>query len=706
MKNTAAAIGLVLILTVIGAGQTPASADLFQMALTMEKAAGDLEGAIALYQKVVDRGDDEALAAQAQLHIGLCYEKLGLGKAREAYQRVIDRFPRQAEAVKTARDKLALLAEPRAEKPVESRDMKVRRVYDDYGPEWGNALSSDGRYLIYTDWSTGDMAVIDLVTKGRRRITSEGGLDKPGQKAFGETSAFSPDDKRVAYGWQGPDGVNELRVIDFDGTGRRVLYRDENTVWIRPHAWTPDGRNILVNLMRKDATAEIALASAIDGQLKILRKANAKDPQMALSPDGNFIAYSLAPDRESGKRDVFVMKADGSGNEAVVSSPADDYVLGWSPDGRLLVFASDRSGATGIWAVAIKDGRAEGPEGWLKSDVAPDPIRLTQDGTLHYQIFESAYDVFTAPLDPGSGRLLGAPTAVKSARTGIRSGPDWSPDGRRLAYKYFSKMDERDRGRAQIAIYDFGTSEEFLIATGLSSGNPLLSPRWAPDGSSVLLVGSRIAGENGIYQIDIPSGATKLLIQIPPEKICFQIAWSPDGQSVFYTLGNPSKIIRRDLESGQDVEFANMQAPIGLPRIAVSRDGGWLAYTSMESVADTGKLMLAPASGGAAREIYQGRPQFIFWASEGQEIWLKIYKAPADGKGQPTIEFLGVSPDGAKVRKLELGAKQGNNAAPWQILSAMDPRLSPDGRQVAFWAGQSKLEVWALENFLPRAKAK
>ncbi|MCX6575458.1 MAG: tetratricopeptide repeat protein [Candidatus Aminicenantes bacterium] len=66
-----------------------ASYDLFQKALAKEKAEGNLEEDIALFQKVVDKGEDEALAAQAQLHIGMCYEKLGLGKAREAYQKVI-----------------------------------------------------------------------------------------------------------------------------------------------------------------------------------------------------------------------------------------------------------------------------------------------------------------------------------------------------------------------------------------------------------------------------------------------------------------------------------------------------------------------------------------------------------------------------------------------------------------------------------------
>jgi Tol biopolymer transport system component len=416
----------------------------------------------------------------------------------------------------------------------------------------------------------------------------------------------------------------------------------------------------------------------------------------------------MAPQRESSKRDVFIMNLDGTGHETIVSNPADDYLLGWSPDGRWVVFASDRSGASGVWAIGIKNGRAEGSPLWLKSDLKPTSVRLTPDGTLHYMIYEAAFEVYTVPIDPGTGKPLGAPTAVKSPKTGIRTAPDWSPDGKRLAYKYFSRTEERDQGRAQVSVFDFGTGEELQVATGLTSAIAFLGPRWAPDGRSVLLVGSRVPEETGIYQIDIPGGDVRLLAKFPPQKYCLQTAWSPDAKSIFYTLGNPSKVLRRDLATGTDVEMASMNGPVGLPRIALSPDGRWLAFTSIDMMNEPRKLMLIPAAGGASREVYRTNAgdsvQWIIWAVEGREIWMKVYRSAPDGKGSPTVEFLSVSPDGQNVRKLELGAKQDKDAAPWQILSAMDLRLHPDGRQVAFWTGQSKLELWALENFLPNKK--
>ena len=119
--------------------------------------------------------------------------------------------------------------------------MNIRRIYDGEGPEWGNALSSDGRYLVYTDWETGDMAVVDMTTREHRRLTNEGGLNKTSGD-MGETSAFSPDNKRIAYGWMIGSKIAELRAVNFDGTNPKTLLRDETAIWIRPHDWSQDGK--------------------------------------------------------------------------------------------------------------------------------------------------------------------------------------------------------------------------------------------------------------------------------------------------------------------------------------------------------------------------------------------------------------------------------------------------------------------------------
>jgi tetratricopeptide (TPR) repeat protein len=84
----------------------PSQQEQFEKALAMEEAQGRLQDAMALYRKIVDEAGDEALAAQAQLRIGMCQQKLGHKEAQSAFQKVIDDYPAQTEAVRLAREQL------------------------------------------------------------------------------------------------------------------------------------------------------------------------------------------------------------------------------------------------------------------------------------------------------------------------------------------------------------------------------------------------------------------------------------------------------------------------------------------------------------------------------------------------------------------------------------------------------------------------
>ena len=67
-----------------GEGGVPqqTAGELFEKALYVEEGQGDLQKAIELYQDIVKRfPENREVAAKAQLHIGLCYEKLGTKEA-------------------------------------------------------------------------------------------------------------------------------------------------------------------------------------------------------------------------------------------------------------------------------------------------------------------------------------------------------------------------------------------------------------------------------------------------------------------------------------------------------------------------------------------------------------------------------------------------------------------------------------------------
>jgi hypothetical protein len=86
---------------------------LMGQALHEEQAEGNLESAIALYRQVIAAsGTNRSIAARAQLHIGLCYERLKLPDASDVYRDVIDNFADQAAIVALASRHLRNLREP------------------------------------------------------------------------------------------------------------------------------------------------------------------------------------------------------------------------------------------------------------------------------------------------------------------------------------------------------------------------------------------------------------------------------------------------------------------------------------------------------------------------------------------------------------------------------------------------------------------
>lgn len=50
----------------------------------------------------------------------------------------------------------------------------------------------------------------------------------------------------------------EFRVINVDGSGLRTVYRNEETGFVQPTSWSPDGSRILTLIFRKDNISQIS----------------------------------------------------------------------------------------------------------------------------------------------------------------------------------------------------------------------------------------------------------------------------------------------------------------------------------------------------------------------------------------------------------------------------------------------------------------
>src|SRR4029077_6181779 len=105
---------------------------------------------------------------------------------------------------------------------------------------------------------------------------------------------------------------------------------------------------------------EMVLVGANEGSVRVLKTMGFPHfDHMRFSPDGRYIVYS-APQPNSPEKDVFIIEVDGSSDVPLVAHPADDFVLGWSPDGRSVLFASNRTGGTSAWSIRVDSGKALG----------------------------------------------------------------------------------------------------------------------------------------------------------------------------------------------------------------------------------------------------------------------------------------------------------------------------------------------------------
>ena len=586
----------------------------------------------------------------------------------------------------------------------------VRQVWDN-GDATG-APSPDGRYLSFVNWMTGDLAVRDLGTGKNRNLTDEGTWS--GKSQFAYYSIWLPDGQRIAYTWWNQD-FYELRVVGVDGGKPAVVYRNEELVWIRAHAWSPDGKRILALFRKKDRTNQIALVSTTDGTAQVVKTLDWRYPLiMSLSPDGRTIAYDLVSDKDadiSATRDIYLLAADGSRESVLVRHPANDYGPMWTPDGRRIVFASDRAGATGAWMIEVREGQPPGPARLVNASIRRMfPMGFVRGGALYfgYANFENGGNVYSAALDPETGEVVQAPARAIEQFEGENTSPAWSPDGQHLAYLSRRGSSPFGAGSWTIRIRRTETGEERELVPKLDRlrNQRDSPPQWSPDARFLLISGVDLKGREGLYRLDVKTGEAALVAGDSEGRPMRRHLWSRDGKTIYHQAsrlqeGQPRPaLIARDLETGRETVLYRGH----MDGLALSPDGRQLAFVAQGDQKGTHSLKLLAVEGGTPRDLLSNLPAEKFpnlsglaWAADGRHLiyGFRVGEGPAGAWPEPQVLGLWRVPvAGGKPQRLGIEA---------DVLR--DLTVHPDGRRLAFTAGSpAHAEVWLLENFLPQGE--
>jgi Tol biopolymer transport system component len=151
-----------------------------------------------------------------------------------------------------------------------------------------------------------------------------------------------------------------------------------------------------------------------------------------------------------------------------------------------------------------------------------------------------------------------------------------------------------------------------------------------------------------------------------------------------------------DIASKKETELKRLSAGY-IHALAVSPNGAKVAFVTVDGTERAGSVQVMPAAGGESRELLRD-PDWdgsgnLAWTPDGRYL---LFAKPENAKTKTPSLLWRVPVTGGAPEKL--GISMGSVAS---------PVIHPDGKRVAFEVHEpGPSELWALENFLPKAAGK
>jgi Tol biopolymer transport system component len=422
------------------------------------------------------------------------------------------------------------------------------------GPSW----SPNGEQIAVVDTSSPDepdsIYAITLESGEKRRLTIPERRDE-----MDSEPVFSPDGRLLAFvrTRAGASGSPDLYVGPLNGGALRRLTFDHRP--ISGLTWTPGGKRILFSSQR-DGAYRLWQIKTSGGPPTLVPGADRRARQPSLSSDGRRLAFT----EQNYSTWIWRRSLDRGGPgtpQAFLSSSRKDDSPQYSPDGRRVVFISDRSGPEEIW-ICDSGGANAAPLGSL-AGFTPGTPRWSPDGATI--VFDSRHEGFGAIyLIAANG---GRPRRLTSATSNSMM-PSWSSDGRSI---YFAS----DRsGSWQIWKQPLADGAARQITR-----NGGREAKESPDGRFLYYRGNELAG---LWKMPAAGGEA-----VPElEGIRHSRHWAVTDRGIYYLSRDqpPWTVSFLDFATRRMTPvFAIPGKPaFGSPGLAVSPDGRSMLYSQVE----------------------------------------------------------------------------------------------------------------------------
>lgn len=399
-----------------------------------------------------------------------------------------------------------------------------------------------------------------------------------------------------------------------------------------------------------------------------------------ISPDGQTIVFDLMGD-------IYTIPATGGNATAVTTGLSFDTHPRFSPDGKKILFTSDRSGSENLWYIDTEK---------------KDTVQLTKDRDQNFPSAAWTPDgnyviaakgrldvkLWIMHKDAGSGGQLIETPGMKTID------PVVSPDGR---YVYFSQRFgawsyNAPMPQYQIGVYDRENAKSTTIAARYGSA---FTPALSKDGKW-MVYGSRYEDKTGLILRDMETGTEKWLAypvqrddqeSIATMGVLPGMNFTPDSKALIASYGG--KIYRIPVDGTKPTEIpfnANVTLELG-PRLEFKypvSDSSHALVTQIRNAVpspDGKKLAFTALNRLYVMDYPNGNPKRLtnHDFTEAQPTW------SPDGA---TIVFTTWTPDGGNLYKVTVTGKAGIQKLTKEAALYNSPVFSPKGDKIVFSKGK------------------
>jgi Tol biopolymer transport system component/DNA-binding winged helix-turn-helix (wHTH) protein len=480
---------------------------------------------------------------------------------------------------------------------------------------------------------------------------------------------WSPDGREIAFARCNSERDGVYTIPALGGLERR-LTDSPCSDWTagRPF-WTPDSKGmVMLDQCFPGGPRGVVLFSLETGEKRCLAAGSPGDfhySDDALSPDGRTAAFLRQTEADSSE--IYTVPLTGGAPKRLVFEHHWIWNLMWTPDGKYIVFNSNRGNMMRAWRAPVAGGPLE-PE-----MVYPGAGSISQNG-LRLAYTESqtgeAAAIWRADLSNAGGPVLRTRKLIYSQFLEDSAQP--SPDGTLLAH-------QSDRSGTPGQIWLNSTDGDHpvqLTKIGRHSG----TPRWSPDGRWIAF-DARVEDYAHIYVVDAEGRNLHPITHGDSDN--YVPSWSRDGRFIYFASPRTGsrQIWKHSIEDGSERQLTEHG---GFDPFE-SYDGRTIYYSKF----DEPGIWSMPASGGSESPVVTGKPQVSYWGH-----WAVtesgLYLLDADAEPRPAVEFYSFA-----TRRTTPVLSFEKKPSPWQpSLSA-----SRDGRAVFYTQFDPQSAIKMVENF-------